>query len=79
MATSRYRVANRRNAGESTGPKSAEGKARSFANARRYGLSMGNTIATETEVVLAGTLVDFPVSLGSFSPLVLHVTQRATH
>jgi hypothetical protein len=40
MTTARKTSANRQNAGASTGPKSAAGKARSSANARRHGLAV---------------------------------------
>jgi hypothetical protein len=40
MTTARKTSANRQNAGASTGPKSAVGKARSSANARRHGLAV---------------------------------------
>lgn len=40
MTTARKTSANRQNAGASTGPKSAPGKARSSANARRQGLAV---------------------------------------
>ena len=60
MATPRKQDANRRNARKSTGPTSADGKARSSSNARRHGLSAGNADAAVTEEVLAGLLADFP-------------------
>ena len=49
MATSEARInANRRNALRSTGPKTAEGKARSRANARKHGLT-GEGVVLSTE------------------------------
>jgi hypothetical protein len=39
MTSHRRRAANRRNAQRSTGPRSAEGKARAAANAQRHGLA----------------------------------------
>ena len=40
MSTPRQRAANRENAGASTGPRTAAGKARAAANARRHGLAI---------------------------------------
>ena len=40
MSTTRQRTANRENAGASTGPRTAAGKARAAANARRHGLAI---------------------------------------
>ena len=41
MTTQKQREANRRNAGNSTGPRSPEGKSRSSSNASKHGLSGG--------------------------------------
>ena len=56
MPTSEARInANRRNALRSTGPKSAEGKARSRANARKHGLTgEGVVLSTEDAARVAG-------------------------
>jgi hypothetical protein len=56
MTTARKTSANRQNAGASTGPKSAIGKARSSANARRHGLAVAiwsETALTAEAAVLA--------------------------
>jgi hypothetical protein len=56
MTTARKTSANRQNAGASTGPKSAFGKARSSANARRHGLAVAiwsETALTAEAAVLA--------------------------
>lgn len=41
MASEKMARANRRNASRSTGPRTAQGKARARSNARRHGLSIG--------------------------------------
>ena len=60
MSTPSQRAANARNAGKSTGPKSAAGRAKSARNARRHGLSAADAERPEADALLADLFTDFP-------------------
>jgi hypothetical protein len=62
MATQRQIEANRRNAKKSTGPRSAEGKARSSRNSFRHGLSIpsGHIEAFARDVIELVTIIGSP-------------------
>lgn len=56
MTTARQFLANKSNSGQSTGPKSLAGKARSSANARRHGVSTPFDTTAEAVIAFARTL-----------------------
>ena len=64
MATPERHAANVLNAQKSTGPKTAEGKAKSANNARRHGLSARGTADLGAEDFLADILSDWPEDFG---------------
>ena len=64
MATPERHAANVLNAQKSTGPKTAEGKAKSANNARRHGLSARGEADRGSEDFLADILSDWPEDFG---------------
>jgi hypothetical protein len=80
MASERQIAANRRNAKKSSGPRSADGKARSRQNALRHGLSIASrAIPTfqQDVILLAGALSPTGENIGDAVLIPLDVAHHS--